>query len=129
MEAGDQSAGKRKPSHDRAPHEHVVSIANAEESNAIELSAYPLICATKQKIAGLPIRLIPIETVCEILGFKRSATLEMVAKRILPQPLKFGTSRRAAARWLEHEIYEFIMKKAAERKFANSPSDHLEVDR
>lgn len=64
---------------------------------------------------NLPVKLIPIETVCDMLGLKRSATLGMVAKGILPRPLKFGASRRASARWLEHEIVDFILKKAAAR--------------
>ena len=77
----------------------------------------------------LPIRLIPIETVCEMLGLKRSATLGMVADGILPKPLKFGTSRRASARWIEQEIVDFIMTKAAERKTASSTSCRTEVNR
>lgn len=75
----------------------------------------------------LPIRLIPIETVCEILGHKRSATLNMVAKGILPPPLKFGASRRASARWIEQEIVDFIMKKAAERNATTSPTSASEA--
>ena len=75
----------------------------------------------------LPIRLIPIETVCEMLGLKRSATLGMVADGIIPRPIKFGTSRRASARWIEQEIVDFIMTKAAERKTASASSCRAEV--
>lgn len=64
----------------------------------------------------LPLRLIPIETVCGIIGLKRSATLRMVQTGELPQPIKFGASRRAAARWIESEIVDYVMSKAAERK-------------
>ena len=75
----------------------------------------------------LPIRLIPIETVCEMLGLKRSATLAMVANGTLTKPLKFGTSRRASARWIEQEIVDFIMKMAAERDITTTNSRRKEV--
>ena len=75
----------------------------------------------------LPIRLIPIEVVCDVLGLKRSATLGMVADGILPKPLKFGTSRRASARWIEQEIVDFILTKAAERKTVSASSCRTEV--
>lgn len=63
----------------------------------------------------LPIRLIPLAVVCEMLGLKRSAVLEKVATGELPAPIKFGTSRRAAARWIEQEIVDYIWAKAAQR--------------
>lgn len=84
-------------------------------------------CASPISPSPLPIKLIPIETVCEMLGLKRSATLAMVADRIIPRPIKFGTSRRAAARWIEQEIVEFIMKKAAERDITTTHSRRKEV--
>jgi predicted DNA-binding transcriptional regulator AlpA len=64
---------------------------------------------------ALPIRLIPLAVVCEMLGLKRSAVLEKVATGELPAPIKFGTSRRAAARWIEQEIVDYIWAKAAQR--------------
>ena len=78
-------------------------------------------------LSPLPVKLIPIETVCDMLGLKRSATLGMVANGIIPRPIKFGTSRRAAARWIEQEIVDFIMKKAAERNIADTSSYRAEV--
>ena len=78
-------------------------------------------CPSNQRSS---IKLVPIETVCDMLGLKRSATLGMVKKGILPPPIKFGASRRAAARWLEHEIFEYILKKAAER----SPAVDSRID-
>ena len=78
---------------------------------------------------NLPIQLIPIEVVCEMLGLKRSATLEMVRKGILPKPIKFGTSRRSAARWVLHEICDFIFEKAAERNIVNASSRSTEVSK
>lgn len=71
----------------------------------------------------LPIRLIPIEAVCEMLGLKRSCVYAMVADGILPRPIKFGTSRRASSRWLESEIFHFIMKKAGERQSSSASSE------
>jgi predicted DNA-binding transcriptional regulator AlpA len=64
---------------------------------------------------ALPIRLIPLTVVCEMLGLKRSAVLEKVATGELPAPIKFGTSKRAAARWIEQEIVDYIWAKAAQR--------------
>ena len=61
-------------------------------------------------------KLVVIERVCEILGLRRSAVHAKVATGELPAPIKFGTSRRSAARWLEHEIVAFVMSKAASRK-------------
>ena len=70
-------------------------------------------------------KLIVIERVCDMLSLKRSAVHAKVATGELPAPIKFGTSRRAAARWLEHEIVEFVLAKAAERaRF--SPTDKRE---
>ena len=80
-------------------------------------------CPSNQRSS---IKLVPIETVCDMLGLKRSATLGMVANGIIPRPIKFGTSRRAAARWIEQEIVDFIMKKAAERKVTNASSCRME---
>src|ERR1019366_9562580 len=50
------------------------------------------------------IRLIPIKVICDILGLKKSAVYAMVARGELVPPTKFGTSRRAAARWIESQI-------------------------
>jgi predicted DNA-binding transcriptional regulator AlpA len=54
--------------------------------------------------------------VCEILGLKRSAVLDKVAKGELPAPIKFGASKRAAARWIEQEIVDYVWAKAAQRQ-------------
>ena len=61
-----------------------------------------------------------------MLGLKRSATLRMVKERVLPPPIKFGTSRRAAARWVAQEIVDFINQKARERKFCTQASQRPE---
>ena len=66
--------------------------------------------------APLPaLRLIPLQSVCYIVGLKRSAVLDKVSKGELPAPIKFGTSRRAAVRWIEQEIVDYVWAKAAER--------------
>lgn len=54
-----------------------------------------------------PIRLISKDRVCEILGLKKSAIDELSARGVLPQKIKWGTSRRASVRWVEEEIYAF----------------------
>ena len=75
--------------------------------------------ASHTTITGYPLdgvpKLIVIERVCDMLGLKRSAVHAKVATGELPAPIKFGTSRRAAARWLEHEIVAFVLGKAAAR--------------
>lgn len=86
-------------------------------------------CASIVSPSPLPIKLIPIELVCDMLGLKRSATLEMVRKGILPKPIKFGTSRRSAARWVLHEICDFILEKAAERNIVDASSRSTEVSK
>lgn len=69
---------------------------------------------------GAP-KLIPVERVCDMLGLKRSAVHAKVASGELPAPIKFGTSRRAAARWLEHEIVAYVLAKAAARTPPSAP--------
>lgn len=68
------------------------------------------------------IRLIPIQVVCEMLGLKKSAVHAMVATKELPPPIKFGESRRAAARWIEQEILDLILAKAAQRAWPTVPA-------
>lgn len=71
-----------------------------------------------------PPRLIAIEDVRHILGLKNSAIHAKVASGELPAPIKFGKSRRAAARWIESEIACYVMAKAAARRVLNvAPSD------
>lgn len=71
-----------------------------------------------------PPRLIAIEDVRRILGLKNSAIHAKVASGELPAPIKFGESRRAAARWIESEIACYVMAKAAARRvFNTAPND------
>lgn len=67
------------------------------------------------QILSTPVRLIPITAVCEIVGLKESAVRDKVASGDLPQPVKFGEGRRAAARWIEQEIYQYVWALAAAR--------------
>ncbi len=96
----------------RAP----ISSAAARASGSDLIQVVP---ASHTTVAGYPLdgvpKLIVIERVCDMLGLKRSAVHAKVATGELPAPIKFGTSRRAAARWLEHEIVAFVLGKAAER--------------
>jgi predicted DNA-binding transcriptional regulator AlpA len=99
-----------------------------------EFSLHPAVDGKSVEAIGLvpPIRLIPVERVGEILGFKTSAVLELAARGELPQKIKFGTSRRASARWVEHEIYAYAWALAANRdpvQVAATPSEsHREDD-
>lgn len=86
--------------------------ARAEQRTAPRLPAAALL---QDQEAAQPLRLIPIERVCEILGLKKSAVHAKVADGTLPAQLKFGANRRAAARWIEHEILEFVWTLAAQR--------------
>lgn len=61
------------------------------------------------------LRLISIEKVCALIGFRRSAVYKLVAEGELPPPIKFGSSRRAAARWIEGEIVDYLLRKASAR--------------
>ncbi|MFY1837324.1 helix-turn-helix transcriptional regulator [Achromobacter xylosoxidans] len=70
-----------------------------------------------------PPRLIPIESVSHILGLKNSAIHAKVASGELPPPIKFGNSRRAAARWIESEITSYVLTLAAARRYAPSTAE------
>lgn len=73
-------------------------------------------------------RLIPIEQVCQILGLKKSAVHDKVALGLLPGPLKFGESRRAASRWIEKEIHDVVWAMAARRNSGYQNASDIEVD-
>ena len=69
----------------------------------------------QQKDESPRIRLIPIHVVQEILGVGRTFVIEHSANNDLPRPVRFGTSRRAAVRWFEHEIFAYVNALAAQR--------------
>lgn len=60
-------------------------------------------------------QLVKIETVCSILSIEKSAAHALVAAGELRPPLKFGTSRRAAARWLLSDVVHFVQTLADKR--------------
>jgi predicted DNA-binding transcriptional regulator AlpA len=76
--------------------------------------ASPVYDTAAPTIAATP-RLIPIDAVCDIVGLKHSAVHAKVAAGDLPRPVKFGKGRRAAARWIEQEIYDCVRALAAAR--------------
>ena len=112
-------AGSKKLRVARAPLSSTVARASGSESGHVALDPHPAIAG--YPLDGVP-KLIVIDRVCDMLGLKRSAVHAKVATGELPAPIKFGTSRRAAARWLEHEIVAFVLGKAAAR------ADILSVD-
>ncbi|MDR7050803.1 putative DNA-binding transcriptional regulator AlpA [Duganella sp. 3397] len=61
------------------------------------------------------IQLLTSSEVQEILNVKRTFVTEHVAAKTMPQPLKFGSGRRAAIRFFEHEIHQYVMDLAAQR--------------
>jgi predicted DNA-binding transcriptional regulator AlpA len=110
--------------HDEAPKPSAARLAStprfkrratAAGRNATEPSHAPVLTNIDTGRANPPVRLIPLQRVCEIVGFRRSAVLDKVARGEIPAPLKFGTSRRAASRWIEQEIIDYVWAKASQR--------------
>lgn len=95
-----------------SPISSAAALASGSEERHVALASHTAVAS--YPFDGVP-KLIVIERVCDILGLKRSAVHAKVATGELPAPIKFGTSRRAAARWLEHEIVAFVLGKAAAR--------------
>lgn len=62
-----------------------------------------------------PLRLISFERMRVKVDLGATAARELVAKGLLPPPIKFGTNRRSAVRWLEHEVDDAILALAARR--------------
>lgn len=60
-------------------------------------------------------QLVDISEVCRILALQKSAVYNLVATGELRKPLKFGTSRRAASRWLLSDVIHFVQTLAAQR--------------
>lgn len=60
-------------------------------------------------------QLVDISEVCKILALQKSAVYNLVATGELRKPLKFGTSRRAASRWLLSDVIHFVQTLAAQR--------------
>ena len=60
-------------------------------------------------------KLLKVSDVCEMLALQKSAVYNLVATGELSSPLKFGTSRRAAARWLLSDVTHFVQKLADKR--------------
>ena len=94
------------------PEPDVAAAAGAQPSSTV---AYP--------VTAPPIKLIDIKGVGAILGLKDTAVRDLIDRKALPPPIKFGRSRRATARWIEAEIYVFAWSLAAERQKDASVSD------
>lgn len=60
-------------------------------------------------------QLLDISEVCRMLALQKSAVYNLVATGELRKPLKFGTSRRAASRWLLSDVIHFVQTLAAQR--------------
>ncbi len=69
--------------------------------------------ATKTPSEALPtICLIDINRVMRICGFKKSFIYDQVN---FPQPIRLGTSRRSAVRWVESEVIQWVQELAGKR--------------
>lgn len=62
-----------------------------------------------------PLRLITLARVTEIIGFKKSFVYEQPD---FPEPIRLGSSRRAAVRWVEAEVIAWAAKLMARRSTA-----------
>jgi len=51
---------------------------------------------------------IKLADICKILALQKSTVYDLVATGRLPRPMKLGTSRRAAARWLLSDVLDFV---------------------
>ena len=60
-------------------------------------------------------RLITLARVTEIIGFKKSFVYEQPD---FPEPIRLGSSRRAAVRWVEAEVVAWAAKLMARRSTA-----------
>lgn len=77
--------------------------------------------ATEVGSGTLPIRLIGIKRVMDITGFKKSFLHER-ASVDFPLPIRLGTSRRAAARYVESEILQWVDALMSKRHSAQMSS-------
>lgn len=53
-------------------------------------------------------QLVKLNVVCKMLALEKSAIYNVIATGKLRRPLKFGTSRRAASRWLLDDVLHFV---------------------
>ena len=53
-------------------------------------------------------QLVKLSVVCKMLALEKSAIYNLIATGKLRRPLKFGTSRRAASRWLLDDVLHFV---------------------
>ena len=60
-------------------------------------------------------QLVKIGDVCKMLALEKSAIYNLVATGELRRPLKFGTSRRAASRWLLGDVLYFVQTLSSNR--------------
>lgn len=79
------------------------------------------ISATEVGSSPLPIRLIDIKRVMNITGFKKSFLYEQASVGF-PLPIRLGSSRRAAARWVESEIIQWVEVLMSKRHSAQMSS-------
>ena len=69
-------------------------------------------------------QLLKIDDVCKILALEKSAIYNLVANGELRRPLEFGTSRRAASRWLLGDVLHFVQSLSNNRPIPDSTKDN-----
>lgn len=67
-------------------------------------------------------RLITLDDVVAIVGFKKSFIHKHIELHQFPKPKKFGVSRRAASRWLESEIHDWVEQQMLDRPTYATPN-------
>lgn len=104
--------------------EHTTALSTRTDSLSHTNQKYQVIRAAST--STIPINtagptLISMDKVCEMLGVQRTFVNERVASGDLPKPIKFGTSKRAAIRFVLSEIQDYIARLAAERHLSGAP--------
>ncbi len=105
-----------RPKAAAAKTKHIETISQGPETSALSSLPGP------SDFNKPRIQLLTAVEVQEILKVKRTFVTEHVAAKTMPQPLKFGKGRRAAIRFFEHEIHQYVMELASQRE-QHAPTD------
>jgi predicted DNA-binding transcriptional regulator AlpA len=90
--------------------------SNPQSTGNAAPQASPMHLAPHDEHGRPQVDLISIREVQQILGVKRTFVMKRVANKEMPLPIKFGSTRRAAVRWIRHEIIDYVMALAAKRE-------------
>ena len=111
------------PSHDHATNmARLPTPDNRNWRNLITVSCPPSKSGSDPHSA-IP-QLVKIGDVCKMLALEKSAIYNLVATGELRRPLKFGTSRRAASRWLLGDVLHFVQTLSNNRPIPDLTTDN-----